>query len=100
MDEQLYPRLCTGTFLTLLVGAKGQRRGSRNGDYKKSDGLANTDLFTDLMRLADSKFSIPESESDSFKTITSAIKNCRKDASEYFDPKNPTKKNGRTSRVR
>ena len=92
MDEQLYPRLCTGTFLTLLVGAKGQRRGSRNGDYKKSDGLANTDLFTDLMRLADSKFSIPESESDSFKTITSAIKNCRKDASEYFDPKIQLKK--------
>ncbi len=87
-NEDLRPRLCTGTFLTLLIGARKQREGSRGRDYKTSDGMSNFDMLMSLMNIADPQYSIKKKkESHTLSSITSSIKTCKCDSSEYYDPK-------------
>ena len=86
-ENKFNPRLCTGTFFTLLIGARKQRGGSRKRDYKTSDGLNNPNMLFALMRTVNPDYEVKESpQSRTLTSITSAIKNCTKDRSEYYDP--------------
>ncbi len=85
MDNKEYPVLCMGTFLTLLFSARLQRTEVRTTDTGTNDGLSNTDLFFALLKAIDPGYMRPEKGS-SFKVITSGIKNCSKNSSEYFNP--------------
>ena len=68
-------RLCGGTFLVLLFEAKGQRRNTRVGEGRSSDGKSNPDIFKNLVRTVNPKFQVPSGRS--FNTFTSDYKLCR-----------------------
>lgn len=68
-------RLCGGTFLVLLLEAKGQRRNSRVGDGRTSDGKSNPEVFSNLVLIVNPKFQMPSGRS--FNTFTSDYKLCR-----------------------
>lgn len=45
MENLTIPRLCGGTFFTLLLQAKKQRTSARQKVLGKKDGLSNKDVF-------------------------------------------------------
>ena len=65
-------RLCEGTFLVLLFEAKGQRRNSRMGEGRSSDGKSNPEIFSNLVLTVNPKFQMPSGRS--FNTFTSDYK--------------------------
>lgn len=68
-------RLCGGTYLVLLLEAKGQRRNTRMGEGRSSDGKSNPDIFRNLILAVNPNFQIPTGRS--FNTFTSDYKLCR-----------------------
>ena len=68
-------RLCGGTFLVLLLDAKGKRQTTR-GNGRKGDGRNNPDIFASLLKLTITDFIRP-TEGRTFNTFTSNYKNCR-----------------------
>lgn len=68
-------RLCGGTFLVLLLEAKGQRRNSRVGEGRSSDGKSNPEIFKRLVQMVNPEFQMPSGRS--FNTFTSDYKLCR-----------------------
>ena len=46
-----YPRLCGGTFLTLLLRARKQRVKAREHRQGQHDGLADTDIMIGLVKI-------------------------------------------------
>lgn len=75
MAEYENMRLCGGTFLVLLFEAKGQRRNSRMGEGRSSDGKSNPEIFSSLVLTVNPKFQMPSGRS--FNTFTSDYKLCR-----------------------
>lgn len=75
MAEYENMRLCGGTFLVLLFEAKGQRRNSRMGEGRSSDGKSNPEIFSNLVLAVNPKFQMPSGRS--FNTFTSDYKLCR-----------------------
>ena len=45
------PRLCGGTFFTLLLEAREQRTSKRNNADGKTDGLSQPELLIELVRI-------------------------------------------------
>ena len=74
-DEEY--RLCGGTFLVLLLEAKGQRRVARSTGGRPSDSKSNPEIFGRLVYFTNLSFVMPES-GRSFATFTSDYKMCRK----------------------
>lgn len=68
-------RLCGGTFMVLLLEAKGQRRNTRMGEGRSSDGKSNPEIFRNLILAVNPNFQIPAGRS--FNTFTSDYKLCR-----------------------
>lgn len=75
MAEYKNMRLCGGTFLVLLFEAKRQRRNSRIGEGRPSDGKSNPEIFSCLVRMVNKDFQMPSGRS--FHTFTSDYKLCR-----------------------
>lgn len=82
MENMTTPRLCGGTFFTLLLQAKKQRTSARQKALGKKDGLSNKDLFLGLIRIINPNFEEPAG--NSFSTYTSEYKACRLSANEYL----------------
>ena len=85
MGKKSYPRLCMGTFISILFATKKRRTGLRSSSNMSNDGLTNPDVFDALMKVIDPGFQRPQ-KGDAFKVIVSDIKNCKKDKSAYYSP--------------
>ena len=85
MGDTGYPKLCMGTFISLVFAAKNRRTGIRSTYNGANDGLSNPDVFAALINAIDPGFARPE-KGDAFKVITSNIKNCTKKGSAYYSP--------------
>ena len=75
MANQRKKRLCGGTFLVLLLDAKGKRQATRKNG-RKGDGRNNPDVFEKLLKLTIPDFIRP-TEGRTFNTFTTEYKNCR-----------------------
>lgn len=75
MANQSKKRLCGGTFLVLLLDAKGKRQTTRSNG-RKGDGRNNPDVFEKLLKLTVPDFIRP-TEGRTFNTFTTEYKNCR-----------------------
>lgn len=76
------PRLCGGTFLSLILEARKQRTAPREMIKGSSDGLSDKEIFSGLIRVAFPTFEAPAT--DSFKTVTSRYKSCESSSSTYL----------------
>ena len=77
-----YPRLCGGTFFTLLLQAIKQRTKARQRIAGERDGLSETDLLIGLIRVAYPEYRA--TADSSFKTNTSDYKKCKISTSSYL----------------
>lgn len=75
MANQSKMHLCGGTFLVLLLDAKGKRQTTRRNG-RKGDGRNNPDVFEKLLKLTIPDFIRP-TEGRTFNTFTTEYKNCR-----------------------
>lgn len=76
MIKTTYPRLCGGTFYTLLLREKRKRKTKKQLFESGSDGLAQRFLLKQLIMLFDDTFY--EGEGTSFETNTSLYAHCAK----------------------
>jgi len=86
-----YPRLCGGTFFTLLLQARPQRIKPREHRKGERDGLSDTDTLIGLLKVFDPDYIEPTGTTkDTFKTNTSDFKSCKISSSVYIPIKNTT----------
>lgn len=81
MEEKFYPRLCGGTFFTLLVE---RARRIRHSASSSRTGLNESEMLASLIRIFDPTFNISKGEERSFRTVTSNFKKCRNKKSIYL----------------
>lgn len=77
-----YPRLCGGTFLTLVLQALKQRTSARGHLEGESDGLANPEVLSGLIRVINPDFKTPKKTT--FNTNTSDYIKCKIASGTYF----------------
>lgn len=77
-----YPVLCGGTFFTLLLQARKQRRQYRTYIKGKNEEYSDSNMFFELLKIV--KPDYIEQPKDSFKTATSKYKNCSQSKSAYI----------------
>lgn len=78
MSMSEYPRLCGGTFFTLLLQARKQRTKAREHRQGERDGLSDTDMLVGLIKVLYPDYTEPTpSTIGTFKTNTSDFKACR-----------------------
>lgn len=77
-----YPRLCGGTYFTLLLQALKQRTNARGRVASERDGLSNPEVLSGLIRVANPEFQNPGK--DTFKTNTSNYMKCKISSGTYF----------------
>lgn len=82
MKNIALPRLCGGTFFVLLLQALKPRTKARATYVGGSDGLNETDVLINLIRVAQSNY--PEPPSSTFPQNTSAYKSCTKSGGTYL----------------
>lgn len=76
------PRLCGGTFFTLLLQALKQRTKARQRIAGERDGLSATDLLIGLIRIAYPEYKA--ASNSSFTSNTSDYKKCKISTSSYL----------------
>lgn len=80
-----YPRLCGGTFFTLLLQARKQRKRAREHRRGERDGLSDTDMLVGLLKVFNADYIEPSfSTIGTFKTNTSDYKSCKISSSTYL----------------
>lgn len=80
-----YPRLCGGTFFTLLLQARKQRTKAREHRKGERDGLSDIDMLVGLIKVLNPDYIEPTpSVIGTFKTNTSAFKSCRISSGTYL----------------
>jgi hypothetical protein len=77
-----YPRLCGGTFLSLVLQALKQRTSARGHIVSERDGLSNPEVLSGLIRVINPDFKKPNK--DTFDTNTSDYIKCKKSSGTYF----------------
>ena len=77
-----YPRLCGGTYFTLLLQALKQRTNARGRVASERDGLSNPEVLSGLIRVVNPEFQSPIK--DTFKTNTSNYMKCKISSGTYF----------------
>ena len=77
-----YPRLCGGTYFTLLLLALRQRTNARGRVASERDGLSNPEVLSGLIRVVNPEFLSPGK--DTFKTNTSNYMKCKISSGTYF----------------
>lgn len=82
MDSNEYPRLCGGTFFTLILQALRQRMNAREHYNGDSDGLSDPEVLVGLLRVINSKYEDPGKER--LKTIANNYKRCETSTSTYL----------------
>ena len=82
MDSNEYPRLCGGTFFTLILQALRQRMNAREHYSGDSDGLSDPEVLVGLLRVINSAYEDPGKEK--LKTIANNYKRCDTSTSIYL----------------
>lgn len=77
-----YPRLCGGTFFTLVLQALRQRMNAREHYDGDSDGLSDPEVLVGLIWVINPDYSDPGKEK--LKTIVNNYKRCETSTSTYF----------------
>lgn len=77
-----YPRLCGGTFFTLVLQALQQRMNAREHYDGDSDGLSDPEVLVGLIRVINPTYTDPGKEK--LKTIVNNYKRCETSTSTYF----------------
>lgn len=83
MSKKIYPVLCGGTFFSLLLGARGQRTSKRDNAGGKTDGLLQTELFIELVRIIKPAFN-PPSKLPTLKKNVGRYRQCDDNGGTYF----------------
>ncbi|MEL7656284.1 MAG: NACHT domain-containing protein, partial [Bacillota bacterium] len=88
------PRLCGGTFFTLLLEARGQRTAKRDNTYGATDGLSQPDLLVELIRMIKPAFN-PPIKNATLKKNVGGYRRCEDNGGTYlsvvFKSNNDTK---------
>ena len=82
MDFNEYPRLCGGTFFTLILQALRQRMNAREHYDGDSDGLSDPEVLVGLLSVINPSYVDPGKEK--LKTTANNYKRCRTSTSAYF----------------
>lgn len=82
MDSNEYPRLCGGTFFTLILQALRQRMNAREHYSGDSDGLTDPEVLVGLLKVINSTYEDPGKEK--LKTIANNYKRCETSTSTYL----------------
>lgn len=82
MDSNEYPRLCGGTFFTLILQALRQRMNAREHYSGDSDGLTDPEVLVGLLKVINSAYEDPGKEK--LKTIANNYKRCETSTSTYL----------------
>lgn len=82
MDSNEYPRLCGGTFFTLILQALRQRMNAREHYSGDSDGLSDPEVLVGLLKVINSAYEDPGKEK--LKTIANNYKRCETSTSTYL----------------
>ena len=77
-----YPRLCGGTFFTLVLQALQQRMNAREHYDGDSDGLSDPEVLVGLIKVINPAYVDPGKEK--LKTIVNNYKRCETSTSTYF----------------
>ena len=77
-----YPRLCGGTFFTLVLQALQQRLNAREHYDGDSDGLSDPEVLVGLIKVINPAYVDPGKEK--LKTIVNNYKRCETSTSTYF----------------
>jgi hypothetical protein len=80
-----YPRLCGGTFFTLVLQARKQRTKARQHVAGERDGLSETDTLIGLIKIVSPDYTEPKrTMMPTFKGNTSEFKSCKISGSTYL----------------
>lgn len=82
MDFNEYPRLCGGTFFTLILQALRQRMNAREHYDGDSDGLSDPEVLVGLLSVINPSYADPGKER--LKTTVNNYKRCGISTSTYF----------------
>jgi hypothetical protein len=82
MGEYMHPVLCGGIFFTLLLEARGQRTGKRGNAKGETDGLSQTDLLIELVKII-GKFN-PPAKISTLKKNVGGYRQCDDNGGTYF----------------
>ncbi len=82
MTKNEYPRLCGGTFFTLVLQALRQRMNVREHYDGDSDGLSDPEVLVGLIKVINPVYTDPGKER--LKTIVNNYKRCEASTSTYF----------------
>ncbi len=82
MDFNEYPRLCGGTFFTLILQALRQRMNAREHYSGDSDGLSDPEVLVGLLSVINPAYADPGK--DKLKTIANNYKRCGASTSAYL----------------
>lgn len=78
MTKGEYPRLCGGTFFTLLLEARRQRTKARERFKGEHDGLSNADILVGLIKVMNPNYIEPtQTTKRTFKTNASEFRACK-----------------------
>lgn len=77
-----YPRLCGGTFFTLVLQALQQRMNAREHYKGDSDGLSDPEVLVGLIKVINPAYTNPGKEK--LRAIVNNYKRCETSASTYF----------------
>lgn len=88
ITKEEYPRLCGGTFFTLVLRAKKRRVKVRNSESGKNDGLTQTNCLKDLIKIFYPNFEVGFAGT-TFSQNASAYRTCALSQGSYlpFDQK-------------
>ena len=82
MTKDTYPRLCGGTFFTLVLQALRQRMSAREHYDGDSDGLSDPEVLVGLIKVVNPTYTDPGKER--LKTIVNNYKRCKSSTSTYL----------------
>ena len=82
MEEYKYPRLCGGTFFTLVLQGLKQRIKAREHYRNERDGLSDPEVLVGLIRVINPDYASPELSA--LKTKTNEYKSCKLSKGAYL----------------
>jgi hypothetical protein len=78
-----FPRLCGGTFFTLLLEARGQRTAKRDNAFGSTDGLSQPELLIELVKIIKPAFN-PPLKNSTLKKNVGGYRRCEDNGGSYF----------------
>lgn len=95
-----YPRLCGGTFFTLVLQALRQRMRAREHYKGESDGLSDPEVLIGLLSVINPDYVAPNNPKEALKTKANDFKSCKLSKGEYLPLGNSQEVKAFDNRVR